>query len=209
MDPSTRESNNPMHGSRLVSDPRLRVLCAAMFLVLILALQAPKVSLADSVTSTVTVGIQPEGIAFDPTNGYLYVANFGSGTVSVIDGSTNTVVTTVTVGNGPVWSAIDPTNGCLYVANFGSNSVSVVAPSSSTSTSSTTQTTSVSTTQTTSASTTISTSSSTSTTPQSTASSTTSGGGGIPMFPYQIVLAVTFTILLVASYLLIRRRSSL
>jgi hypothetical protein len=38
-----------------------------------------------------------------------------------------------------------------------------------------------------------------------TASST--GGGGIPEFPYQVIVATVFAAVLVASYLLIRRRS--
>ncbi|MGD0146879.1 MAG: YVTN family beta-propeller repeat-containing protein, partial [Nitrososphaerales archaeon] len=91
-----------MHSSRMVSNAPVRVLSVAISLVLILVLLTAKVSLADSVTSTVSVGTNPEGVALDPTNGYLYVANFGSGTVSVIDGSTNTVVTNVTVGVYPI-----------------------------------------------------------------------------------------------------------
>ncbi|MGA2663650.1 MAG: NHL repeat-containing protein [Nitrososphaerales archaeon] len=40
----------------------------------------------------------------------------------------------------------------------------------------------------------------------SSSSSTTTSGGGVPVFPYQLVTAVAFTILIVTSYLLVRRR---
>jgi YVTN family beta-propeller protein len=36
----------------------------------------------------------PTGVAFDPANGCTYVINTDSNTVSVIDGSTNTVIDT-------------------------------------------------------------------------------------------------------------------
>ena len=45
--------------------------------------------------STIRVGDGPYGIAFDPLNGNLYVANYESGTVSVISGANNSVVATV------------------------------------------------------------------------------------------------------------------
>jgi len=37
----------------------------------------------------------------NPATGLVYVANIGSNTVSVINGSTNTVAATVTVGGAP------------------------------------------------------------------------------------------------------------
>ena len=40
------------------------------------------------------------GVAYDPSNGYIYVADSGSDSVSVINGATNTVIATITVGNG-------------------------------------------------------------------------------------------------------------
>lgn len=41
------------------------------------------------------------GVAVTPDGNFVYVANAGSGDVSVIDTSTNTVVDTVDVGNSP------------------------------------------------------------------------------------------------------------
>jgi len=48
----------------------------------------------------------PWSIAYDPSNGYLYVADSGSGTVSVINGTTNTVIANIPVGSGPTWIRI-------------------------------------------------------------------------------------------------------
>ncbi|MGA1975344.1 MAG: beta-propeller fold lactonase family protein [Conexivisphaerales archaeon] len=75
-----------------------------------------------TVVGTVTVGDQPHSVAYDPSNGYLYVANFGPNTVSVIDGATNKVVgSAIAVGVEPIGIAYDPADGYLYVANYGSN----------------------------------------------------------------------------------------
>ena len=68
----------------------------------------------------------PWGIAYDPSNGYIYVTDAGSDTVSVINGATNTVIATIPVGSGPEGIAYDPSNGYIYVANFFSDTVSVI-----------------------------------------------------------------------------------
>jgi len=49
-----------------------------------------------------------------------------SGTVSVINGATNTVIATIPVGTWPVGVAYDPSNGYIYVTNFDSGTVSVI-----------------------------------------------------------------------------------
>jgi len=43
-------------------------------------------------------GMGPAGVAYDPSNGYIYVTNVFSGTVSVINGATNAVIATIPVG---------------------------------------------------------------------------------------------------------------
>jgi len=70
--------------------------------------------------------LEPWGIAYDPSNGYLYVTNYGSDSVSVINGATNTVIANITVGSEQTGVAYDPSNGYLYVAVSGSDSVSVI-----------------------------------------------------------------------------------
>ena len=56
----------------------------------------------NAVVATVTVGVLPAGVAFNPAGTFAYVANNGSNSVSVIDTATNAVVATVAVGIGPV-----------------------------------------------------------------------------------------------------------
>ena len=58
----------------------------------------------------ITVGSRPNGIAYDPDNKKMYVANDGSNTVSVINTSNNTLNTTITVGSHPDGVAYDPDN---------------------------------------------------------------------------------------------------
>lgn len=41
-------------------------------------------------------------LEYNPSNKNIYVANFNSGEVSVIDRSTNTVTTTLDVGDSPI-----------------------------------------------------------------------------------------------------------
>ena len=68
------------------------------------------------------------GITFDPSNGYVYVTNFGRyiHVVSVINGANNTVVNTIPVGSEPYGVAFDSSNGYVYVANYNSSNVSVI-----------------------------------------------------------------------------------
>src|SRR5438067_34051 len=77
-----------------------------------------------SVVGTLPVGNQPYGVAYDSGNGYVYVANYNSNTVSVISGTI--VVTTIPVGSLPIGVAYDDGNGYVYVANSGSNDLSVI-----------------------------------------------------------------------------------
>src|SRR5919206_244348 len=70
-----------------------------------------------SVIATIPVDVSPIGVAINPTNGLVYVTNFGSNIVSVINSATNTVVATIPVGGGPYGVATNPTNGLVYVTN--------------------------------------------------------------------------------------------
>src|SRR2546427_277349 len=77
-----------------------------------------------TVVANVTVGNSPQGVAHDSGNGYVYVANWGSDTVTVIDGTT--VVATVPVGRLPRGVGYNSENGYVYVANQCSNTVTVI-----------------------------------------------------------------------------------
>ena len=46
----------------------------------------------NTVIATIPVDTNPNGVAFNSTNGNIYVANFDSNNVSVISGSTKTVI---------------------------------------------------------------------------------------------------------------------
>ena len=88
---------------------------------------APEVASAASVTSTIGVGSQPSGVAVNPAGTFAYVTNEGSGTVSVIDTSTNLVTSTIGVGSEPSGVAVNPAGTLAYVTNFGSGTVSVIS----------------------------------------------------------------------------------
>ena len=62
--------------------------------------------------------------------GHMYVANYNSNTVSVINTATNTVTATVAVGTHP--EAIAVSGGYAYVTNSGSSNVSVINLSTNT-----------------------------------------------------------------------------
>jgi YVTN family beta-propeller protein len=77
-------------------------------------------------TTPISVGIRPLGLAITLDGKWVYVANQGSGTVSVINTTTNNVTITVPVGSEPYEVAVDPNGECVYVTNEGSGTVSVI-----------------------------------------------------------------------------------
>ena len=87
---------------------------------------------APSVTATLPVGSEPELVAVTPNGAYAYVANWGSGTISVISTATNTVTSTIPVGSQPVGVAVTPNDAYAYVTNYGSGTVSVISTASNT-----------------------------------------------------------------------------
>src|SRR5712664_1321031 len=70
---------------------------------------------------------EPFGIAFDPTNNNVYVANYESNTVSVIDSKSNRITHAISVGTNPNQVAYDPANQEIYVSNSGSTTVSAIS----------------------------------------------------------------------------------
>src|SRR5690242_12156414 len=59
---------------------------------------------------------------------YVYTANFGGSTVSVIDSATDTLISTITlpVNSKPDQISLNPVNSTAYTLNSGTNSVSVI-----------------------------------------------------------------------------------
>ncbi|MFC7650584.1 YncE family protein [Streptosporangium lutulentum] len=64
-----------------------------------------------TITTTVTVGGNPQEVAVTPDGTRAYVTNFDgtSNSVSVIDTATTTVIATIGVGGNPYGVAITPT----------------------------------------------------------------------------------------------------
>ena len=75
---------------------------------------------------TLPLNASPYNLAVDAA-GNVYSANFGLGTVSRIDYSTNAITTFATVGTSP-YDIIFDSSGNLYTTNYSSNNVSKVTP---------------------------------------------------------------------------------
>ncbi len=71
------------------------------------------------------IGGDPRGMAIDPRNGRIYVANSWTSDVSVIDGNTLRLVATVPLGLRPLGVALGK-DGEVYVANSNSDNVAVI-----------------------------------------------------------------------------------
>ncbi|HEX4058103.1 MAG TPA: InlB B-repeat-containing protein [Galbitalea sp.] len=84
--------------------------------------------------TTITVGTAPFFIAMSPDGSEAYVANSGgsSGTVSVINTTSDLVTATIPVGLAPVAVAFNPAGTIAYVADSGSNLVTMIDVGSST-----------------------------------------------------------------------------
>jgi YVTN family beta-propeller protein len=76
--------------------------------------------------AAVKVGTGPGAIAIDSVTNRIYVANEGSGNVSVIDGATDKVMATVPVGDLPYVIAANPVTNKIYIAKTFSNTITVI-----------------------------------------------------------------------------------
>lgn len=84
--------------------------------------------LSNIITDTITVDLAPAALAITPDGAFVYVINYvtgnpGTGTISVIRTSDNTVVDTIADPSlsGPFGIAITPNGKFAYITNFGSN----------------------------------------------------------------------------------------
>lgn len=71
----------------------------------------------------IPVGHAPIVAAITPDGRHVYVTNFGSSSVSIIDTTTRSVVTTIDVTSGPWGITVAPDGLRAYVACFGTDSV--------------------------------------------------------------------------------------
>jgi YVTN family beta-propeller protein len=101
-----------------------------LFMLALLLASAPLIppAAADTAVSTVSAGSSPGAVAVNQATDKIYVANQGSGTVTVIDGVYNddAHTATVNVGSSPDAIAINPATDKIYVANSGNGAVTVV-----------------------------------------------------------------------------------
>ncbi len=96
-----------------------------VFLPAALACLLPAAAFSQTVTATLPAGTRPYSVVVNPVTNKIYVANFTSNTVTVIDGSSNTV-NTVAVGSTPVNVAVNPVTNKIYVVNYASHNVTVI-----------------------------------------------------------------------------------
>lgn len=74
----------------------------------------------------ITVGSNPQGIAYDPLRNEIFIADNGSANVDVVNGSTDSVVATIGVGTAPTGVAYDARTHEIFVTNYGSGNLSVI-----------------------------------------------------------------------------------
>jgi YVTN family beta-propeller protein len=79
----------------------------------------------DIVTDTITGIRTPGSIAYNPIDNSMYVTNFDSDSVTVID-DTSVKQTIPGVGDGPYAIAFNPANEKMYVTNEKENSVTII-----------------------------------------------------------------------------------
>ena len=84
------------------------------------------IDVAAHTSRSVKVGDDPLAIAVNSTSDRVYVLNTTSGTVSVLDGKTDTVVATVNVGKWPYVLAANPAENKVYVSNIFSNVITII-----------------------------------------------------------------------------------
>jgi YVTN family beta-propeller protein len=70
---------------------------------------------AIGVKSTITVGMNPEGIAYDTATGEIYVSSMSNNTVSVISATNYTMMKTIPVGSGPRGIVYDSGTSKIFV----------------------------------------------------------------------------------------------
>lgn len=80
----------------------------------------------NSVSSTMSVGTNPNFSEYNYLNNKLYVANYGSDYITILDPLSNITLGTVSVGTNPSQIAFDSINNRMYVTNRGSNTISII-----------------------------------------------------------------------------------
>jgi len=84
------------------------------------------ISEKDFSVKKIPVGIKPRTLRYSSELNRVYVTNYSSDSISVIDGKTDQVIETVSVGKRPSSMVIDSKAYRLYVANYIGDSISAV-----------------------------------------------------------------------------------
>ncbi|HET7344266.1 MAG TPA: YncE family protein, partial [Nitrososphaeraceae archaeon] len=71
-------------------------------------------------------GIAPAGIAINTFTNRMYVTDYASGFLFIIDTSADKLVNSIKVGRNPAGVEVNPVNNKIYVTNIGDNTVSVI-----------------------------------------------------------------------------------
>jgi uncharacterized repeat protein (TIGR01451 family) len=80
-----------------------------------------------TVRPAISVGAKPWGVAYNPTNGKVYVVNRDGNSVTVINAGTLSVTKVLTDSfSQPYHVAVNPVTNKVYVTNFGDHSVTVI-----------------------------------------------------------------------------------
>ena len=79
----------------------------------------------NTVVATIPVGLGPTGIAYDRSNGNVFVSNSVNGTISIIDGLKNNVTGTISLGTNSTPNGVlyNPDTDSLFVADTNSSTV--------------------------------------------------------------------------------------
>ncbi|MEW5957005.1 MAG: SBBP repeat-containing protein [Chloroflexota bacterium] len=86
----------------------------------------PAHNCAPAALGQVMVGDTPRGLAVDEVRQRVYVANFGSDSVSVIDSQTNSVIETISGVSAATGIAHDPLHNMVWVTNYSANQVTPI-----------------------------------------------------------------------------------
>jgi YVTN family beta-propeller protein len=79
----------------------------------------------DALLALLDVGKVPIRLALKPDGGEIYAVNYGDGSVSEIDTSTNEVGGAYFIGTHPVWGLIASDDSTLYVSDFDADALGV------------------------------------------------------------------------------------
>ena len=90
-------------------------------------LNSPDIKPPNLPSAGIKVGSEPRSLVINPNTNTIYVANYLSDTISVLDGNNrDKVIASIRVGKSPAGLALDLTRNLLYVSNERLNSVSVI-----------------------------------------------------------------------------------